>query len=517
MKKPLSCWMGRAVLRQFCVVAFMPLLATVSCDLRASVAAPSPSSVAAPSPSSVAAPSPSSVTAVDARLAHRVDDARAELSRVREEQSVAREALLRDLSVLRADVRESCDKADRCARHLASARERLTLAQRGAEGQDSLAVFAGALLSEYRRALESRLRDFEMKSCEESFTAADRSLASQRQLERLAAGPELLGLSERILGMRWGACEFPGQALDEKGKVMNGRFLSVGPTVYFRATDGGVSGLVSHRLGNILSTVVPGTAAEAMAGQVGKSAGLDDMLIPFDATLGGAVKLAAARETWREHLCKGGITMVPLLALAAVCGVLAIWKIMALFALREISTDRTVCDDRVREVVEYVVTGRTVEAAALAAVLPGPVGPVVEEGVRHADASPEAIEEVMSERLLAQIPRLERFLTPIAVCATAAPLLGLLGTVTGMIHTFRLITVFGTGDARLLSSGISEALITTEFGLMIAIPAMLVHAWLSRRVSDIVSATQRAAILFANAMKFASGVDDHVAVVGREP
>ena len=70
---------------------------------------------------------------------------------------------------------------------------------------------------------------------------------------------------------------------------------------------------------------------------------------------------------------------------------------------------------------------------------------------------------------------------------SAAPMLGLLGTVTGMISTFQSIMRFGTGDARLLSGGISEALITTEAGLMLAIPALIFHAWCvrrSRRLAD---------------------------------
>ena len=81
------------------------------------------------------------------------------------------------------------------------------------------------------------------------------------------------------------------------------------------------------------------------------------------------------------------------------------------------------------------------------------------------------------------------------------PLLGLLGTVTGMIHTFRLVTVFGTGDARLLSGGISEALVTTEFGLMIAIPVLLVHAYLARRVRTIIGRLENRAIEFVGELK----------------
>ena len=79
-------------------------------------------------------------------------------------------------------------------------------------------------------------------------------------------------------------------------------------------------------------------------------------------------------------------------------------------------------------------------------------------------------------------PTLERFLPFLAITAAAAPLLGLLGTVIGMIKTFQLITIFGTGDAKSLSSGISEALVTTALGLSVAIPILILHGTQDRLV-----------------------------------
>jgi len=81
--------------------------------------------------------------------------------------------------------------------------------------------------------------------------------------------------------------------------------------------------------------------------------------------------------------------------------------------------------------------------------------------------------------------KMNRWLPVIALTAGVSPLLGLLGTVTGMIKTFQLISLFGAGDAKLLSSGISEALITTEFGLVVAIPALVFHTYLQRRAKKI--------------------------------
>ena len=95
-------------------------------------------------------------------------------------------------------------------------------------------------------------------------------------------------------------------------------------------------------------------------------------------------------------------------------------------------------------------------------------------------AKGEALENELFTIAQDCVARREHLLFWLGVSASAAPLLGLLGTVTGMIHTFRLITAFGVGDARLLADGISEALVTTEAGLRVAIPALLCHAWLTR-------------------------------------
>jgi Mg/Co/Ni transporter MgtE len=104
----------------------------------------------------------------------------------------------------------------------------------------------------------------------------------------------------------------------------------------------------------------------------------------------------------------------------------------------------------------------------------------------------------MYEKVLATRLKLQRFLPFIAVSAASAPLLGLLGTVTGIINTFKLITVFGSGDVKTLSGGISEALITTEFGLIVAIPSLLLHAFLSRKARSMVNQMEKAAVAFVN-------------------
>ena len=114
--------------------------------------------------------------------------------------------------------------------------------------------------------------------------------------------------------------------------------------------------------------------------------------------------------------------------------------------------------------------------------------------------SREVLESILQEAVLHELPSLQRGLAVLAVMGAVAPLLGLLGTVTGMIETFRIITVFGTGDPKLMSGGISEALVTTELGLAVAIPIMLLHTLLSRRADHILGDMEKQAVGMTNLM-----------------
>ncbi|MBD3897469.1 MotA/TolQ/ExbB proton channel family protein [Halomonas sp. ML-15] len=99
----------------------------------------------------------------------------------------------------------------------------------------------------------------------------------------------------------------------------------------------------------------------------------------------------------------------------------------------------------------------------------------------QANQIPEALEARLDEAVLAELPRLERGQPLVKLLAAIAPLLGLLGTVTGMIVTFQAITVYGTGDPQLMAGGISQALVTTVLGLVTAVPLLFMHTALSGR------------------------------------
>lgn len=98
----------------------------------------------------------------------------------------------------------------------------------------------------------------------------------------------------------------------------------------------------------------------------------------------------------------------------------------------------------------------------------------------------ETLELKLGEAILQETPRLERFLTLLKIISTVAPLLGLLGTVTGMITVFQAITLFGTGDPQVMAGGISGALVTTVLGLVVAIPTVLLHAMVKSRSDKII-------------------------------
>ncbi len=125
---------------------------------------------------------------------------------------------------------------------------------------------------------------------------------------------------------------------------------------------------------------------------------------------------------------------------------------------------------------------------------------VVQATLRNADRDRDHIEDIISESILHESKYLNRYGAFIMVIAAVSPLLGLLGTVTGMIATFDVITQFGTGDPKMLSGGISTALITTQLGLVVAIPTLmlgnLLSSWSNRIKDDMEKAALRVINLY---------------------
>ena len=179
-------------------------------------------------------------------------------------------------------------------------------------------------------------------------------------------------------------------------------------------------------------------------------------------------------------------------------GLAALLIILRIFFLRSASASTGKVDRAVGDLVEQ---GKIDEALQACKRLKGSAAKVVASAVRNLHREREAIEDIVSEQILHESAHLNRFGTFIIVIAAVSPLLGLLGTVTGMISTFDVITEFGTGDPKLLSGGISIALVTTEVGLAVAIPALIFGNLLSGWAESIKDDMEKAALHVMNRYK----------------
>lgn len=115
-----------------------------------------------------------------------------------------------------------------------------------------------------------------------------------------------------------------------------------------------------------------------------------------------------------------------------------------------------------------------------------PLGQIYAAGLLSARRGRATMKEAMEEAANGVVHELERYLTPLGTIATASPLLGLLGTVVGMIQMFSALFIEGTGNANALSGGIAKALVTTAAGLFVAIPSLMFYRFFLRRVDDLV-------------------------------
>lgn len=268
--------------------------------------------------------------------------------------------------------------------------------------------------------------------------------------------------------------------------------------------DGETCGILTLPPGAQSYHVVSGglTRAQRRATRDALSGGGPILAVPLDISGGLATAHLTQKRTPWEFLQAGGLVMIPL-------GIVAVLALVMILERAFVLTRVEANADRVLSVVmPHVERGDFDGAIAAVKAGDGPIRRVLLAGIEHGRQSGENLEEVLREAILSELPSLERFLGTLGVFAAIAPLLGLLGTVSGMIRTFQVISVYGTGDARLLSGGISEALVTTEVGLVIAVPILLAHVWLSRRVRTIVGHIDRAAMSLVGAVGRRAGEAD---------
>ncbi len=353
--------------------------------------------------------------------------------------------------------------------------------------------YVSNLLSEYIRNFQTRLHiaeiDLYAGMLEAAVLAPDNSNLSDEEI--FVQQTALVEASIKRLQEAVGGVSFDGNATGEDGLVREGRFLMVGPVALFTADEQGLSGIAEQRLGSLEPTVMP-FADTANAELVRQTVTGGSGIFPFDPSLGNARKIEETRETLSEHLKKGGFVVYPIVGMFILAVLVAIGKWIQLSLIPMPS------EKDVQPLLKDMLHNRHDQALKKAAALKGPTATMLKVGLEHIDEPKDLVEEVMYEEMLTTRLRVDKWTSFIAVCASSAPLLGLLGTVTGIINTFKLITVFGSGDVKTLSGGISEALITTELGLVVAIFSLVLHAFLSRKARRICDRMEQIAILFMN-------------------
>jgi biopolymer transport protein ExbB len=185
----------------------------------------------------------------------------------------------------------------------------------------------------------------------------------------------------------------------------------------------------------------------------------------LDPAKGQLLKALVNSPNTMERIDQGGIIGYIILGVGFIAMLLAIWRFIYL-AMVSAKVKRQLKSDTPSE--------------------GNPLGRVIKVFHDNQNVDNETIELKLGEAILKEVPAINAYVTMLKVIAVVAPLMGLLGTVTGMIETFQAITLFGTGDPKTMAGGISTALMTTVLGLVVAIPVTILHSMVSTRAGSVI-------------------------------
>jgi biopolymer transport protein ExbB len=259
---------------------------------------------------------------------------------------------------------------------------------------------------------------------------------------------------------------FNTDVVEAGGQKVNKEVVRVGP--FALVSDGkyleyqGATGVVSELLRQPKDRFVNSTT------ELQNSSG-ELVTFGLDPTGGSILGLLIQAPSLEERIHQGGLVGYIIIAVGAVGILVAFWRFIAL-SLVTASVSRQLKSDTLSS--------------------KNPLGRVLKIKENYPDVDTEALELHLTEAILGEVPKLGRYLTLVKMISVVAPLGGLLGTVTGMIVTFQQITLFGTGDPKIMAGGISSALMTTVLGLVVAIPTTLLYALLSTQSKNVVMILQ---------------------------
>lgn len=272
---------------------------------------------------------------------------------------------------------------------------------------------------------------------------------------------------------------YRGGFLTADGRKASGQIVRFGGLTAVYSTADKVGYLQPGPSGELLSAV-PGRPSWSVRRSLQAYLNGEQTHLPLDISGGTVFKRLSREKSWKEWIQSGGLLVWPIFAIAGLALVLVLERLFFILRIRSNS-------DRIMRTITELAAGDNWEAcrAYCSKNSKYPSCQVISKLLANMGQGRQVLENGLQEGLFQQIPRLERFLPTLNVLAAIAPLIGLLGTVTGMISTFQVITIFGSGDPKLMAGGISEALITTQLGLLVAVPILFVHHLLDRRADKI--------------------------------
>ncbi|MCA1963119.1 MAG: MotA/TolQ/ExbB proton channel family protein [Prosthecobacter sp.] len=443
---------------------------------------------------SAAAQAPASpLKDVTTDLQKRLDDATAALSTLRAEIEKEKLPMTQRLTQLEDQVIEARKEYDRVLRLLDSRTLEVTNLKSGNKNKEDTAAYLTNLLDEFSRNFETRIHITELQQLGGTLKNLQNkgSNANLSTGEQLQARFDIVNLSLDRLEKAAGGVVFDGKATDRSGTVNEGSFIVLGPLAYFASKDGSKYGLADLKSGSLDPTLLPIPDSKLPQGIV-EVAKEGQGILPIDATRGNAFKLEEQRDTALDEIRKGGPLMWPIVGL----GLLAV--LVGLLKWFQLSLVSRPSNRRIREVLDLLDKRKYAEAEKLSLRTRGPIGQFMATAAKHYTDPTNVMEETMFEKILDAKTKLNAWIPFVKIAAAVEPLFGLLGTVTGMINTFKLITVFGTQDASTFSSGIAEALITTEWGLITAIPCLLIAAFLARKARAVIDDMEKLGVRIMN-------------------
>jgi biopolymer transport protein ExbB len=329
--------------------------------------------------------------------------------------------------------------------------------------QDEMA-YVSNLLDEYARGYEATLHVSELPAF--SGVVETAKLARENEdltlTEKLDKQADVLSSSlKRVTGLLGGE-RFDGDAIDPQGRVQSGQFALIGPVALF-AVHGGVAGLALPQTGSFRAMVRP--LEKTLTAGIEQVVASGSGLLPLDPSKGGALKEVLARGSLLHYFERGGPIMWPLLFVSILAITVIFERLVFLARERRRRNHRTV-----ESIIDNISRGKIDAAIASGEGSQDFVARAVTYALKHREKS---LTNALMRASGLEVVRFTRGISILDTCITVAPLLGLLGTVTGMMGSFGMLGGGELSAPAQITGGIAEALIATCFGLGIAVTSLL--------------------------------------------